>query len=103
MSRIWSCGGTGNSVADYTEEKHDCEHCDGTGLVEASLDDVKEAIAYARININTRKTIDEQVEAYLNPKPFWRDLLKIYREWKDNGKKLMCKDCDGAGAWITRY
>lgn len=83
--KVWkSAGSTGNSVADYEWKVVKCETCNGSGLVEKDLQGLR-----------------EYLWGHCFGKKF-KQLIKIYRDWKNNDKQTICDDCDGRGVWEAR-
>jgi hypothetical protein len=72
----------GNWMAAAYERSHvkrKCHTCNGTGRVPADLDKVKE-IVYCTAFGRT-----------------WKQIIRIYRDWKKNDETIECEDCGGAG------
>ncbi|OGS35274.1 MAG: hypothetical protein A2293_08005 [Elusimicrobia bacterium RIFOXYB2_FULL_49_7] len=69
----------GNTVAQYEYRTLTCHHCNGEGMIEISLHDLK-------MHIYTKAFGRD-----------WRELLAIYREWKKNRGKIECPECHGRG------
>jgi hypothetical protein len=70
----------GNWLArDIVYHSERCRRCRGEGLIDADIHDVREEMGCVR-------------------KKNYRRLIKIYRDWKANGKQLTCPDCEGRGS-----
>ncbi len=72
---------TGNSVANYTEEIHQCDQCRGNGFIHIE----KEDLVSLMDGMN------------------FRDAIHLYRQWLINNRTTTCPDCEGTGDFVIRY
>ena len=82
--------GTGNSVADYSEDMVVCEVCKGEGQVQVNREGFVEYLE------NVYRL------ACFKDKRIFKRALSDYRIWKASGL-VKCDECDGYGTWTERF
>jgi len=85
ITKTYRTIGTGNMVANYTEVKHFCDDCDGTGYKEVDIDEFREYLT----------------RCFFRYWKYWALILE-YRCWKKKGT-IPCQNCGGLGEWNERY